>query len=537
MENQNQGNVPGQQTINIQVPSADNIASRRSLIPLLFAIAIIFFFFNFFTVSCGGQKFESVKGINLVTGTQLKSQDMFSGGVTNGEKIPSSVWAVIAFGAAIIGLGAFLIKEKREAVIGTGTGAIGFGAMLILNFAVKNAIEKKAAGAPIEVDFQFAYWGALIAMGIAGFISYLRMQKTHNVVAAVAPPSNLPNDNNPTQPETFGNTSQQSSNFDIGEWFGKNIKIIIGVLSICAVLWVAWYLILKPNPVKDAKNAAAAYCDCSTKYIDAIIAADEEFIKSFNNYSFNKRQEARNKLQELQNKVISEFANCNNFANQKYNEKRNKFIANKELLKKFDFAYSAQSSSCKPSNQSKLTPLYSDIEAKIVSIKDPLPDIEKIKTDLLGHKIFMWNFEALSEFNQATIQNVNENSNYAEFNIKLHLVGYLNPETDIHDAEMLVSYRQSNEGWTLSDIKPIYYTQNYIAPSNGWATINFSSLPRINYTISHNGQKFWIKDNYYGTKYKGGPDGDQYHLSSSEIYIMSREIKPITLTFKFTPNN
>jgi len=79
MENQNQESGTGQQTINIQVPSADNIASRRSLIPLLFAAVIIFFFFNFFTLSCGGQKVGSVTGINLVTGTELKDRDMFSG--------------------------------------------------------------------------------------------------------------------------------------------------------------------------------------------------------------------------------------------------------------------------------------------------------------------------------------------------------------------------------------------------------------------------------------------------------------------------
>src|SRR5450759_4951577 len=170
MENQNQENGSGQQTINIQVPSTDNIASRRSLIPVLFAVAIIFFFFNFFTVSCGGQKVGSVTGINLVTGTELKGHDLFSGSETKGEKIPSNMWAIIAFGAAIIGLGAFLIKEKTESLIGTGAGAIGFGSLLILQFAIKNAIEKKAEGSPIQTDFEFAYWGALIAMGIAGFI-------------------------------------------------------------------------------------------------------------------------------------------------------------------------------------------------------------------------------------------------------------------------------------------------------------------------------------------------------------------------------
>lgn len=217
MENQNQESGTGQQTINIQVPSADNIASRRSLIPLLFAAVIIFFFFNFFTVSCGGQKIGSVTGINLVTGTELKDRDMFSGRETKGEKIPSSAWAIIAFGAAIIGLGAFLIKEKREALIGTGAGAIGFGSLLILQFAIKSAIEKKAGA--IQTDFQFAYWAALIAMGIAGFISYLRMQKTHNIIVSVVPPSATTtlNTESDKQTQTSTDAVQQTNNFDIGE--------------------------------------------------------------------------------------------------------------------------------------------------------------------------------------------------------------------------------------------------------------------------------------------------------------------------------
>lgn len=190
MENQNQGNDSGQQTINIQVPSADNIANRRSLIPILFACAIIFFFFNFFTITGNGNKIGSVTGINLVTGTELKSNDLFSGEETKGNKIPSSIWAIIALGAAITGIWVFLTKSKRVAIVGTWAGAIGFGALIILFFAIINAIEKKAEGAgDIHIDFQFAYWGALIAIGIAGFISYLRMQKTNKIIDSVAPPS------------------------------------------------------------------------------------------------------------------------------------------------------------------------------------------------------------------------------------------------------------------------------------------------------------------------------------------------------------
>lgn len=462
MENQNQESGTGQQTINIQVPSADNIASRRSLIPLLFAAVIIFFFFNFFTVSCGGQKVGSVTGINLVTGTELKDRDMFSGRETKGEKIPSSAWAIIAFGAAIIGLGAFLIKEKREALIGTGAGAIGFGSLLILQFAIKNAIEKKAEGA-IQTDFQFAYWAALIAMGIAGFISYLRMQKTHNIVVSVVPPSThtTPNAENINQPIASINPIQQTNNFDIGAWLGKNIKIILSVFGVLAVLFGIYYFFLKPNPTKDAKNVAAAYCDCATKYNDAMIKANEDFIKSFDSYNFKKRQEARNKLQELQNVANSDNSNCNNAVQQKYNEKRNKFISNKELLEKFDFAYNAQSVMCNPSNQSKLSSLYTEIENKISSIKVSEPDIEKVKRDLLGHKIFAsdnyhnWNFAYLEEFKNVTILNSSISSTYLELRIDMDLSDYKTNEP--FKANVIVTYTLNGDEWVFDNVKATYY--------------------------------------------------------------------------------
>ena len=57
-----------------------------------------------------------------------------------------------------------------------------------------------------------------------------------------------------------------------------------------------------------------------------------------------------------------------------------------DQLTKFDLAYNAQQGTCNPRNQSKLTSIYSEIESKISTIKDPEPDIEKIKSDLIGGK-------------------------------------------------------------------------------------------------------------------------------------------------------
>lgn len=545
MENQNQQNQEPSQTINIQVPSADNIASRRPLIPASFAFAIICFFFTFCDLKCvaNGQKLASVTGFELVTGTQLKDHDMMSGRETKGEKIPSSIWAIFAFGAAIIGLGAFLIKEKREALIGTGAGAFGFGSLLILQFVAKNAIEEKTEG-QLAAEFQFAYWVALLALGVAGWISYLRMKQTNSVVVNFTPQPQPTAENvlaessiTPQQVEVISSpqtTTASENEFDIAEWFKKNGKLVLGILTSVLVLFVIYQLFLKNDPEKDAKNTAIAYCACAEKQNDGNIKIHQEFLTSFSSYNFKKRQEARSKLLELQNQVNTEYSECSNKAQIKYNELRNRYITKEEALRKFDFAYTAQSGICNPSNQSKLSVIYSEAENKILTIKDPEPDIEKIKSDLIGKKIPGWNFDALSEFSQAKISNTIHGSDRIEYTIDLHLIGFRSK--DQHDAQILVSYNQGADGWYYGDVKEVFITYTNTAPVNSWYSI--IPLPNCSYRIIDNGQRFWVQDGSYGSRYKGGgSDADTYNLKSTQIFLMSREDHPVDLVFKYTPNN
>jgi len=383
MENQNQESRTGQQTINIQVPSADNIASRRSLIPLLFAAVIIFFFFNFFTVSCGGQKVGSVKGIDLVTGTQLKSENMFSGQETQGEKIPSSVWAIIAFGAAIIGLGAYLIKEKREAIIGTGAGAIGFGSLLILQFAIKSAIEKKAEGA-IQTDFQFAYWGALIAIGVAAFISYLRMQKTHNIVVNVSTPETtqpLVNENI-SQPQATVSTAPQTSNFDIGEWFSKNKILFIGIVASGIILFVVYYFFIKHDPTKDGQTVAIAYCDCAKEQTEQQIKVYKDFIANFDSFKFTRRRVAQATLDSLLKPISATTQKCQEKAQADYTRLKERYVTDKEQIEKYDYAVNAQQQLCKDEKQTIL----SDLSTQVQNKYNIIPDLEADVNTILANK-------------------------------------------------------------------------------------------------------------------------------------------------------
>ncbi len=264
-----------------------NLERQAPIIPFSFALAIICFFLSFCVFSCGGQKIGSVSGINLVTGTDLKSHDMITGNETRGEKIPASIWAIFAFGAAIVGLGGFLIKEKRENLIGTGAGAIGFISLLILQFAINSSFKEKGQG-QIDVSFQFGYWLALLALGIAGLLSFLRMRKINTVVINDLPQLNTSkeNDVNPASPyiqQQFSKSiSPQLSSFklDIGKWLSKNKKLVIycslGILSIFILF------IILTKTIWSIEHKAQKYLD-SGMFEQARMVLDGEIQKNRDN--------------------------------------------------------------------------------------------------------------------------------------------------------------------------------------------------------------------------------------------------------------
>ena len=190
-------NDAGKQTtsINIQVPTAENLAGRRSLIPISFALVIVFFFFSFVDFKCNGKTTASLTGFNLVTGTHLKTtvpsvfdQNLYNPyddnqtsqqkpSTVEGDKVGPSLWAILSFAAAIAGIAVFWRKEKKEALYGTALAAAGFVSLIILRSVIKSKVEEQGGGVvSIETDFQFGYWMCLLAFIAAGAISFLRMK-------------------------------------------------------------------------------------------------------------------------------------------------------------------------------------------------------------------------------------------------------------------------------------------------------------------------------------------------------------------------
>lgn len=171
----------------------DTIAGNRTIIPMAFALVIIFFFFSFCNFKCNSMKVASLTGINLVTGTHIQTAadgmlgnnpfGSMNGASQNqvqekGQKVGPNMWAIIALLAAIAGGLAFYKKIAKESLAGTAAGAIGFISLLILQWDIKSEVGEQGGGmVQIEIEFLFGYWASLLAFIVGGGISYLRLKR------------------------------------------------------------------------------------------------------------------------------------------------------------------------------------------------------------------------------------------------------------------------------------------------------------------------------------------------------------------------
>lgn len=170
----------------------DSLAKNRSIIPVAFALIIVFFFFSFCDLKCNGVKVTSLTGINMVTGTHVKTaadnmfgSDTFNSfgqerpsSTTDAQKVAPNLWAILALLMAIGGVAAFYKKIKNESLIGTAAGVIGFVSLLLLRSAIKSKIEGQGGEmVQVEIDFLFGFWASVLCFVLAGGLSYLRLKQ------------------------------------------------------------------------------------------------------------------------------------------------------------------------------------------------------------------------------------------------------------------------------------------------------------------------------------------------------------------------
>ncbi len=143
--------------------------------PSAYLLIIALFFFSFCDFSCSGVKLTSLRGIDMVTGTQVNTSAKDSEFMSSSVKtdVPAVFWADLSFGMAVIGLSVFLIMASAGR-LGSGrvvyivSSVVGAISQFAIKIHLDNELGSKQKMNELGVDFNIiqvtytpAFWGVL----------------------------------------------------------------------------------------------------------------------------------------------------------------------------------------------------------------------------------------------------------------------------------------------------------------------------------------------------------------------------------------
>ena len=168
---------------------ADNITGilkekTSQVLTAKFGLIILLFFLPFLTFSCGGKDFAQLSGMDLVFGETIETSSM-GGGENRSKDFPAEPLAGIALFLAGLGVAASRSKNVRARLICAACGAGGAGVLLVMKNKFDDEIMREGGGM-IGLQFEFAFWAALLLFAAAAVTSYFyRMSKNGIVTLTV----------------------------------------------------------------------------------------------------------------------------------------------------------------------------------------------------------------------------------------------------------------------------------------------------------------------------------------------------------------
>ncbi len=140
---------------------------KRRISPAIFGLIILCFFLTFTTISCGNQEVAKLSTFDFVTGTTVGD-----------EEIDANPLAIIAFLAAVSGVGFGFMKGNKKSIISAVVGGIGFISILVLKIMLDSKITEQGDGM-LKAEYGPGYYLPLILfLGAAGFNIYLIASKS-----------------------------------------------------------------------------------------------------------------------------------------------------------------------------------------------------------------------------------------------------------------------------------------------------------------------------------------------------------------------
>ena len=141
-------------------------------------------------------------------------------------------------------------------------------------------------------------------------------------------------------------------------------KIFIGIiiLVLIAVVFVTYFIFFKHDPVKDGKNVAIAFCDCDKDRTEQQINTYKDFIANYDSYKIKSRKFAQSMLDSAINSINDKAQKCKDKSLSNYIKYKEIYIAEKEQIDKYEYAFNAQQQLCKDEKQTSVNEFYLQVQ-------------------------------------------------------------------------------------------------------------------------------------------------------------------------------
>jgi len=134
-------------------------------LPLTYGAILVCFLFTFVNISCQGDRYASLTGVQLAFGTTIETQKVFGG--TEKKKIEPAPLVMLAFFAAVAGLVAGLIRNNKIAAI---AGVAGFILLLLYKSNTDGDVTRQGNGM-IQIDYGGGFVTSVVLFGAAVIIA------------------------------------------------------------------------------------------------------------------------------------------------------------------------------------------------------------------------------------------------------------------------------------------------------------------------------------------------------------------------------
>lgn len=422
-----------------------------------FALVVLFFVLPFVQVSCQQQKLMTFTGFQMAFGTEIHEPQMF--GPSRTRQVSGEVTILLAFFAALAGLGCSFLRGKAGNLSTAICGSVGFLLLLVFKVRLDNEVLKQSGGV-LSVEYLFGFGASclsfLASAVLGGYFFYT--ERNDNTVQYAATNTTERIDNLKSSATGLAQESRQwFIRKDVFGWMRRHAVVLGGVGATTLLLLIAYYAFIKPSPSADGKRAALAYTDCQTKYSAKVDSTYQSFLTGFAGQNHQTRTSANQKLESLLTGERKGYDTCNQAADKLYNELTERYTDDPDELAEFSKMFADNAGGSKSAHEiEQASSLLVTVNEKSSSIRSPFPESSRIAKDLIGKSMDGWNFSYASEFKDVKIISQNPDGDLLIQRIHLSLEDAITKEP--YFAALDLKYNLSANGeWDYDGFTQLVY--------------------------------------------------------------------------------